>query len=102
MTTMTSLREETRTRMERFFPKALETALAHYRQVSRKIETSYPDIKKQQEACRISLVHIQLLLKLGNEIIEKSEQNDGVEHNQLLQSLIENAQAEIGEWNCTE
>ncbi len=99
MTTMTTLREETRTRMERFFPKALETALAHYRQVSRKVEKSYPDIKKQQEACKISLAHIQLLLKLGNEIIEKSEQDEGVDHNQVLQALIENAQEEITNHN---
>jgi len=93
---MKEVKEITLQRMKKFFPRALETALAGYRNVSHRTEHDYPDFKKQQEACKVAIAHIQLLLKLGNELVHecKAGGNDALGQEDLRE-LIENAQEEI-------
>ncbi len=93
---MSELKDITLQRMQKFFPKALEMALASYRRVSHRTEHDYPDFKKQQEACKVSIAHIQLLLKLGNELVHDCKTEDkGAMDQGDLRELIENAQEEI-------
>ena len=80
--------------MQKFYPRALKMALAHYRSVARRSEPKYPDFKKQQEACKVSIAHIQLLLKLGRELMADHAEGAGMEQEDL-QKLIETAQHEI-------
>ncbi|MDH5722928.1 MAG: hypothetical protein OEY94_06370 [Alphaproteobacteria bacterium] len=93
---MTELKKDTMQRMQKFYPEALHTALASYHRVSRKIEKKYVDHKQQQEACRVSVEHIKLLLKLGKELIQdgKAGGMDAVAQEDL-RALIERAQEEI-------
>ena len=91
---MTHLKKDTRLRMQRFYPKALELALAHYRRIAHRPEDDYPDFKKQQEACKVSIGHIQLLLKLGQDLIHEAK--EGVDDADMIK-LIENANSEIGD-----
>ncbi len=95
---MKDLHLDTHARMRQFYPKALETALASYRKISRKPESEYLDLKKQQEACKVAIAHIQLLLKMGQDLtkdsISQNQAAQDVEYDHTLE-LIAAAQREI-------
>ncbi len=92
---MTDIQLDTRVRMCRFLPKALETALASYRRMSRKAEHDYTDYKKQQDACKVALGHVQLLLKLGGEVVGALPDDTPEDEHKVMMDLIKHAQVEI-------
>ena len=84
-------------RLCKFLPAALEKSLASYRRILSKPEQEYPDMKKQQEACKVALAHIDLLLKLAKHIEVNDVSTMQVDEQKSLQKLIESAQAEISD-----
>lgn len=93
---MSELKEMTNARMHKFFPEALERALLNYRRASHKSERDYMKIKQQQDACKVGIAHIQLLLKLGRELTDEAKGVGGAEmEHEDLHQLIKNAQDEI-------
>lgn len=80
-----------------FIEHACDVALSQYRNFSRKPinEKTAKAFKEHQDACKASISHIQLIIKLalqamtlGGDVIDENEEK-------TLQTLIENAQAEL-------
>lgn len=92
---MIDIQEDVRLRMCKFLPKAIETALASYRRMSRRAEHDYTDYKKQQDACKVALGHVQLLLKLGADVVSIMEHDAPEDEQKVMLDLIRNAQNEI-------
>ncbi len=92
---MIDIQEDARLRMCKFLPKAIETALASYRRMSRRAEYDYTDYKKQQDACKVALGHVQLLLKLGADVVSIMEYEAPEDEQKVMLDLIKNAQNEI-------
>lgn len=99
---MPNLEARVRDQIKDFLPAALTRALSAYKHFSsQKAENKDDpvDFKKHQEACKVAVAHIQLLIKLAKMVREfepetNPQQNETNEQD-MLQTLIENAQAEL-------
>lgn len=96
---MPHIQARTRQQLVAFLPSAITKALATYRELTRlHIEDDASEYKKHQDACKIAVGHIHLLLKLARDVstLETGSAPQGHDDN-MLQNLIENAQKELKE-----
>lgn len=93
-----------RDRIANFLPKALERAVVSYKMIAldhpvhkETKETDTAKLKKQHEACKVAIAHIELLLKLArmSDIKECDKaKNDAATQEELLQ-MLNQAQGEV-------
>jgi len=77
--------------MKEFIPQALETALERYKDFSKQEETDSTNFKKHQEACKVAIAHIELLIKLSNATINHAQ---GINREEMSE-LMKKAHAEV-------
>lgn len=101
---MTTVENGLRCRIAGFLPRALERALASYKMIS----LMHPhdprsggagDVKKQHDACKVAIAHIELLMKLARWADLPDAQEDNADTQAVtqesLRDLIVSAQREI-------
>lgn len=96
------LEGDIRNKIAEFLPNALKTALDSYHifsdeQIRKKAEgdtLTAANFKSHHDACKMALSHLQLLLKVADELQSVSEA--GMD-NDRLQSLLESARKELNE-----
>ncbi len=94
---MSDIQQGVRLRIARFLPRALENALASYKQIAAKTYKEAADAKKQHDACKVAIAHVELLLKLAKWAeLPQNGADEQIDHD-VLKSLIETAQAELNE-----
>ena len=87
---------EMRARISRFLPKALETAMASYRAFSRqKISDDPIAFKKHHDACKVSVAHIELLIKLARWAKLPDDNLNDKQAQKEMHKLMQSAQGEI-------
>ena len=105
---MPNIEQGMRMRIAQFLPKALERALASYKMISlthpvnkTTKETDMGEAKKQHDACKVTIAHIELLLKLARwaDLPDNgARNNDGVTQS-MLQTMLETARGEVDGFN---
>lgn len=91
------IQSRTRAQIAAFLPAAITKALATYKELTHiPITREAAEYKKHQEACKVAVAHIHLLVKLARDVstLEHGGKEDGAS-DQTLQTLIENAQKEL-------
>jgi len=96
------LEGDMRGQIAEFLPKALETALDSYRIFSDQVvkkkdeENTEPlkptEFKSHHDACKMALSHLQLLLKVADDL--KAGEEGGID-NEHMQTLLESARQEL-------
>jgi len=99
MADIKNLGDYSRDQMFEFLPPALETAFASYREFAAKSEgEDATKFKKYHDACKSSIVHIELLLKLAK-LADWEDKNQGdnisEKDQKALNELLKNAQNEL-------
>ncbi len=98
---MPNIEARTRAQMAKFLPSAINKATITYRTLTHMNlnEKDAAEYKKHQEACKVAVAHIHLLVKLARDVaaLETSEPEKAEDDNAMLQTLIENAQKELKE-----
>lgn len=103
---MPTLESGMRTRIAKFLPRALETALLSYHEFAEEQATA-PDTEEEKkydkaktfkahhDACKIALAHIQLLIDLARwaDLPDPEIEDENAER--TLRMLLENAAAEV-------
>jgi len=86
-----------------FLPDAMKTAIQSYIRFSED-EATIPDneytpktFKEHHDACKVCIAHIELLIKLAKWADIPPPELEGELENAIMQSIIENAQAELKE-----
>ena len=95
---MPSLEADMRRRIAHILPDAMAKALASYHLFLDEGEQTDPkQFKAHHEACKVAIAHIELLIKLAKwaDLPDPAALEDV--SNNMLASLIERAQEEIGE-----
>lgn len=89
----------TRQQLAAFLPAAITKALSGYRELTHmNIERTSSEYKKHQEACKVAVAHINLLIKLAKDVAALSHEGQATQDNcddAALQAIIENAQKEL-------
>lgn len=96
---MTGVEDDMRGRLAGFLPRALEMALASYRHVSIRKRDDVADIKKQHEACKVAVAHVELLLKLARRV-DVVPQEDHAAEDEEMRKMMEAARAEIADFDA--
>lgn len=91
---MSMIEDDMRGRLAGFLPRALEMALASYRHVSIRKKDDVADIKKQHEACKVAVAHVELLLKLARRV-DVMPQEDHAAEDEEMRGILEEARREI-------
>ncbi len=99
---MTQLNEIMRARVKRFLPKALEQVISSHKANTPKHPYN-PDkkkhepleIKRQHDACKSAVSHMQLLLTFAQNLETQVSENDGESEQAELAEMISNAKTEI-------
>ena len=84
--------------LKAFIPQALKTAITRYSLFSCKIEREAVDYKKQQEACKVAIAHIELLIKLSNANQTQTPEAQGIDREEL-NNIMQKAHAEVEAYN---
>lgn len=103
-----SLEDETCTRMSRFLPNALERAISSYKMISilypvdRETKQAKPtEFKKQQDACKMALAHVEFIMKLTQRTVDmynkKPNTEDDAQTQKELEAMLQSARQEICE-----
>ncbi|MCB1650738.1 MAG: hypothetical protein KDI46_01665 [Alphaproteobacteria bacterium] len=98
---MPKIEARTRCAIAEFLPHAIETALASYRrfaedEATTPEENKAKEFKAHHDACKIAIAHIELLIKLARWADLPDPEVEDANHQAMLQSLIENAEKELG------
>jgi len=93
---MPNIESNLRERIAKFLPRAMEIALGSYRHVTIMEKGDAGDLKKQHEACKVAIAHLELLLKLARWADVGGEQ--GAVQDDALGDLIRAAQGELAEY----
>ncbi|MBK9584396.1 MAG: hypothetical protein KA099_03080 [Alphaproteobacteria bacterium] len=103
---MARLEAGMRTRIAKFLPHALETALLSYHEFAEEQATA-PDseeektddkaktFKAHHDACKVALAHIQLLIDLARWADLPDPEIEDENADRTLRMLLENAEAEV-------
>lgn len=97
---MPHIEARTRQQLAVFLPSAITKALATYRELTNiAINKDAAEYKKHQEACKVAVAHIHLLVKLARDVASLGGADDPKKEtdDSMLQTLIENAQKELKE-----
>ncbi len=97
---MPHIQARTRQQLAAFLPSAITKALATYRELTGlSIDKEATEYKKHQEACKVAVAHIHLLVKLARDVASLSgaEEPNKESDDTMLQTIIENAQKELKE-----
>ncbi len=81
-----------------FLPKALEISIEKYHDFLNEKHNDVTDFKKRQEACKVAIAHIQLLIKLVTTSEPAAPQSTEIER-EALQEIMRKAHAEVEEYN---
>lgn len=93
---MPQIEAGTRARIAKFLPKALARAIASYQLFSeQKPKQDSADFKKHQDACKVAIAHIELLVKLAKRTALSEEKPDNKPSEKEILGLMETAQEEI-------
>lgn len=84
-----------RVRIARFLPKALEIALAAYKFSSVQKDKDGGAMKKHQDACKVAIAHVQLLIKLAQWV--DGPERCGAVAQEDLGAMIEAAQMTLSD-----
>lgn len=90
---MPNIESNLRERIAKFLPRSMEIALGSYRHVTIMEKGDAGDLKKQHEACKVAIAHLELLLKLARWADVGGEQ--GAVQDDALGDLIRAAQGEL-------
>lgn len=95
-----SIEESTRKQLIDFLPKVIAQAMLSYEEF---LETTQPTDPKEfkvfQDACKVAINHIELLIKLAIWVDAPSKQDDGLKTHKMLENILKSAQGEINEKN---
>ncbi len=93
---MPQIEAEMRARISMFLPKALETAMSSYRTFSRQEISGDPvAFKKHHDACKVSVAHIELLIKLARWAELPDDRLNDKQAQKEIDKLMQSAQSEI-------
>ncbi|PCI55955.1 MAG: hypothetical protein COB36_03940 [Alphaproteobacteria bacterium] len=93
---MPQIEAGTRARIAKFLPKALARAIASYQLFSeQKPKQDSANFKKHQEACKVAIAHIELLVKLAKRTALSETASDNKPSEKEIFALMETAQDEI-------
>ncbi|PCI99239.1 MAG: hypothetical protein COB14_06450 [Alphaproteobacteria bacterium] len=93
---MPEIESGTRARIAKFLPKALESAIASYQLFSEQNpEQNSVEFKKHQDACKVGIAHIELLVKLAKRTTSTDAKSDNKRSEKEILGLMETAQEEI-------
>lgn len=99
---MTSLDEQMRRRVKRFLPQALERVIASHKANTPnhpynpdKKKNEPLEVKRQHDACKSALSHMQLLMVFAQDLEKQPDQSSGENEKEELAKMIETAKAEI-------
>ncbi|PCJ98574.1 MAG: hypothetical protein COA45_07595 [Zetaproteobacteria bacterium] len=93
---MPQIEADARVRIAKFIPKALATAIASYQSFSqRNMTKELSDFKKHQDACKVAIAHIQLLVKLAEWVELPDVLAKNAEPAEDMLGLMETAKEEI-------
>ncbi len=103
---MARLEAGMRTRIAKFLPHALETALLSYHEFAEEQATAPEDeqekkddkaktFKAHHDACKVALAHIQLLIDLARWADLPDPEIEDENADRTLRMLLENAEAEV-------
>jgi len=108
---MPDIEQGMRTRIANFLPKALERALTSYKMIAsanHPIDKETKDYdfvgaKKQQDACKVAIAHVELLLKLAHyaKLPDKKGKGNNDVTQDMLQTMLETAKTEVTTFNQT-
>ncbi len=108
---MPDIEQGVRERIANFLPKALERALTSYKMIASakhpidKETKGYDFVgaKKQQDACKVAIAHVELLLKLAHyaKLAEGKGNCSGDVTQDMLQTMLEAATSEVSAFNQT-
>ena len=86
------LEDKTRLKIAEFLPGAIEQVLKSYRDfLASEVFTKTEDFKKNHEACKAAITHVELIIKLT----ERINQNGSEEPSEDLHAMLESAYAEL-------
>lgn len=93
---MPQIEASTRARIAEFLPTALESAIASYQLFSEpNPEQDSADFKKHQDACKVAIAHIELLVKLAKRTTLSDTKPENKLSDKEITALMEKAQGEI-------
>jgi len=93
-----TMNEQMRTHLATELPDALRTALLAYKKLMKQQHRDMPDFKKQQEACKAAIVHIECLIKLARTVDETLPPES--EEHEDLSAAIQSAMEEVARYKA--
>lgn len=102
---MPQIEVQTRKDIAAFLPHAIQTALESYQSFSEDQATdpesavTAKEFKDHHDACKVAIAHIELLIKLARWADLPDPRVADENQQKLLQTIIENGQAEVCEDN---